>query len=195
MKYSYLFFTIVLVGIFSFATYYWGYCKQKNINSHMNIIIGEKYFLDDSFKSLLTTDSIVVDNVCLAHGKQKVKLLEVVRFPCLVIYLPSIHEDICNSCIEYALNSAMEHIENFSLNKHACIISVNANPEIKERIYKKECYVTDLALLNIPQTNMPYYFILEKNGSVNHLFAPNLLFEKYVDIYFNFLKCKYPFLQ
>lgn len=109
----------------------------------------------------------------------------------LVIYLPSIEEDICNSCIEYALNEAATNVKDFSSNKHICIISVNSNPEIKERIYKKECHVIDKPLLNVPQTNMPYYFILNANGSVECLFTPNFLFKKHTHTYWKLLKRKY----
>lgn len=180
-----------LMWIFLISGVCWSYYKQKSIKSFMSTIIGEKYFLKDSFSSLLMTDTVMVDDIWLNHGGKKIKFSEIVSLPCLIVYLPSIQEDICNSCIEYALNGAMTNIGGFSENKHVCIISLDSNPEIKERIYKKECYVVDKALLDVPQINMPYYFILDKDKHVKYLFAPNSLFKEYTTVYWKRLKSEY----
>lgn len=173
----------------------WGiwqcFSKHESTKLLMNTIIGEKRFLEDSFNNLLSTDTILIDNINLTHGREVIKLSEIISFPCLVIHLPSIEEDICNSCIEYALNEVATNLKKISGNKHICIISVGLNPEIKERIYKKEYYITDKPLLNVPKANMPYYFVLDKDGHVEYLFAPNFSFKEHTDTYWRQLKQKY----
>ena len=166
------------------------YSKQKSTELLISSVVGENRFLKDSFNSLLTIDSIAMDSIWLKHGKDVIKLSELVSFPCLIIYLPSIKEDICNSCIDYALTEAMQNSRSFADNNHVCIISVNHNPEVKERIYKKKCYYVDESFLNVPQMNMPYYFVLDKDGYVDCLFAPNSLFKECTSLYWKLLECR-----
>lgn len=170
---------------------WWNYFKQKQINQYTRAIINEKFYLEDSFKNLLSTDTICIENIWVEHKEQRVKLSNIISFPCLVIYLPSTEEEICGSCIKYALNSVKIHFDNILKNNHICLISASKNPAIKKRIYQKDCYVTQTALLNVPQTNIPYYFILTKEGYVRHLFYPNGLHKKYTIHYLNFLDSIY----
>lgn len=180
-----------LVCVSLFLKVWLDYSKQKDTTLLISTVIAEKRFLKDSFNGLLTINSIDIDSVWLRHGDKIIKFSEVVSFPCLIVYLPSIQEDICNSCIEYALNEVMVNFKEYSRNEHICIISVNSNPEIKERIYKKKCYVVDETLLDVPKANMPYYFVLNKEGHVEFLFAPNFLFKECTTIYWKQLKSNY----
>ena len=91
----------------------WDYSKQKKVTLSISSVIGEKRFLNESFNGLLTVNSITIDSVCLRHGEETVELSEVVSFPCLIVYLPSIQEDICNSCIEYALSEVMSNLRGY----------------------------------------------------------------------------------
>lgn len=80
-------------------------------------------------------------------------------------------------------------------NWHVCIISVGPNPEIKERIYRKECYVVDDSFLDVPRVNVPYYFVMESDGCVKWLFSPNYLFEEFTDIYLKQLRSAYDIFE
>lgn len=161
----------------------------------MSTVIGKNRFLEDSFNDLLTMNSISTDSTFLKYGDTYSKLSDIASFPCPVIYLPSIEEDICNSCIEYALNEVIANFKEFSNNRHICIISTGVNPEIKERIYKKRCYITDNPLFNVSQANMPYYFVVDKNGHIECLFTPNFLFKEYTAAYWRQLKRRYKSLD
>lgn len=181
--------SIVFLLLAIFAGAIWLKCpKQRNTELLINSVAGENRFLKDSFNSLLTIDSVVMDDIWLKRGKEVIKLSELVSFPCLIIYLPSVKENICNSCIDYALTEAMKNSKGFADNNHICVVSVNPNPEVKERIYKKKCYYVDESFLNVPQINMPYYFVLDKDGSVDCLFAPNSLFKEYTSLYWSQLR-------
>lgn len=187
-------FVVIFALVLSLFFVWYNHSKQKNMELLMKNLVGEKYFLNDSFNSFLATPYISVDSVLLRHREDSAKLSDVVSFPCLVIYLPSVKEGICNSCIDYALNEAMNNLKNFSNNEHICIISVEFNPEIRERIYKKKCYFVDDGLLTVPQSNIPYYFVINQGGSVEYLFTPNSLFNEYTNIYLQQLKLKYKIL-
>lgn len=182
---------VVLALVLLFGGLWYSYSKLKRMELVMSNIIGENYYLKDSFNNLSTVNYISVDSVWLKHGQEAVELSKVVSFPCLIIYLPSVHEDVCNSCIDYAINEAMRTFKNFSNSRHICLVSIDFNPEIKERVYKKKCYFVDKALLDVPQVNMPYYFILNKDGSVEFLFAPNSLFKEYTALYWKQLNQKF----
>ena len=177
----------VIMGIFSIGGISWIYSRQEKLKERMNSTIGENRFLKDSFENLVWSDSVSVDSILLKHGRKIVSLSKAVSFPCLIIYLPSIREDVCNSCLIYALDEVKNTLKNFSTSKHICIISVGYNPEIKERIYRKECYVVDDAFLDVPRVNMPYYFVLEKDGNIKWLFSPNYLFKEFTEIYLKHL--------
>lgn len=170
---------------------WWNYFKQKQINQYTRSIIGEKIYLEDSFKNFLSTDTICIDSIWVEHKEQAIKLSDIISFPCLVIYLPSTEEEICGSCIKYALNSVKTHFGNILENNHICLISVSKNPAIKKRIYQKDCYVAQTALLDVPQTNIPYYFILTKEGYVRYLFYPNGLHKEYTIQYLKFMDSIY----
>lgn len=167
------------------------YFRQKQINQYTREIVGEKFYLEDSFHDLLSTDTICIDSISVRHHEKEIKLSDVVSFPCLVIYLPSTEEEICGSCIKYALNSVKTYFENFSKNNHICIISTSENPAIKKRIYRKDCYISQTALFNVPQTDRPYYLVLTEEGCVRYLFYPNGLYEKYTTQYLDFLDSTY----
>lgn len=186
MNKRFIFFTLLIATlvsiIFSFSIR-WINSRIESTNLKINGVIGENRFLKETFKSLLRTDSINIDSIKIIHGENTFKLKDVIKFPCLIIHLPSTEEDICSSCLTYALNEAKENIHNFSTNMHVCIISVGSNPEIKERIYKKTCYTIEKSLINTLHPNMPYYFILNKDGKISQLYNPNYLFKEYTNIY------------
>lgn len=170
---------------------WWNYFKQKQINQYTRSIIGEKIYLEDSFKNFLSTDTICIDSIWVEHKEQAIKLSDIVSFPCLVIYLPSTEEEICGSCIKYALNSVKTNFGNILENNHICLISVSENPAIKKRVYQKDCYVAQTPLLYVSQTNIPYYFILTKEGYVRYLFYPNGLHKEYTIQYLKFMDSIY----
>ena len=128
---------------------WWNYFKQKQINQYTRSIIGEKIYLEDSFKNFLSTDTICIDSIWVEHKEQAIKLSDIVSFPCLVIYLPSTEEEICGSCIKYALNSVKTNFGNILENNHICLISVSENPAIKKRVYQKDCYVAQTPLCTV----------------------------------------------
>lgn len=190
---------LIFISIVIWILLLWGvwtnYSARIELKYLLRNAMNEKYFLEDSFNNLFATDTIDIENVRLNHKGKSIALPNAVTYPCFVVYLPSTQEDICNSCIEYALNEALNNLKRFSENKNICIISVGANPEIKERLYKKTCYVVDKALINAPQANLPYYFVVDTQGVIKDLFSPNFLFKKHVATYWKNLKLKYPWID
>lgn len=161
----------------------WHYVEKVNVSCSINDVIGERRYLKDCVADLLTVNSVNVDSLELRRGEEYFMLSDSVTFPCLVIYLPSIQEDICGSYLVYAINEAQNALGDFFRSKNLCIISLGDNPEIKERIYKKRIYIIDKPLLHVSKAYMPYYFVLEENGNVRSLFCPNSAFEEYTSLY------------
>lgn len=161
----------------------WCYVEKGKVSYSINDVIGERRYLEDCVADLLTVSSVNADSLVLRRGEECFSLSDCVSYPCLVIYLPSVQEDICGSCLFYAINEAQNSLGALFGSKNVCIISLGDNPEIKERIYKKRVYITDRPLLAVPKAYMPYYFILEENGSVNSLFCPNSAFEEHTSAY------------
>lgn len=194
MKRFFIFISISVWGLLL-----WGLWANYSARIELGFLLrngmNEKYFLEDSFKNLLITDTIDIENMHLSYRGESIALSDIVTYPCFVVYLPSIQEDICNSCIEYALNEASENLVGFAENKHICIISVGVNPEIKERLYKKKCYIADSDLINLSSKNIPYYFVITEQGCVKDLFSPNFLFKKHVAFYWQALKLKYQWID
>ena len=166
----------------------WCYAAQKEMSLSISNVIGEKRYLEDSVKELLTRKSIQLDSIELRRGNEHYKLCDIVSFPCIVIYLPSVQEKICGSCLIFAMDEAQKHLEDFFRNKQVCIISLGDNPEMKERIYKKKIFVTDQPLIDVPKTYMPYYFIVNNEGDISHLFCPNSAFKNYTSVYWEKIK-------
>ena len=142
----------------------WRYITQKDVASSINNIIGEKRYLEDSFNDLLTVDFITGDSVNLKRGDTQSQLADLVSYPCMIIYLPSVQEEICGSCLDFAINEARDTLGDLFVSNRINIISLGDNPEIKERIYKKKVYVTETALIDVPKAYMPYYFVLNEDG-------------------------------
>ena len=161
----------------------WRYITQKDVASSINNIIGEKRYLEDSFNDLLTVDFITGDSVNLKRGDTQSHLADLVSYPCMIIYLPSVQEEICGSCLDFAINEARDTLCDLFVSNRINIISLGDNPEIKERIYKKKVYVTETALIDVPKAYMPYYFVLNEDGKVSHLFCPNSAFEDHTTAY------------
>lgn len=113
---------------------------------------------------------------------------ELVDFPCVVVYLPSIKENICSSCLTFALNEAKDALGETFLSERVCVVSVGFNPEIKERVYQKKCYVSEAPLIDVPKVYMPYYFVVYPDGHVRYLFCPNSAFEVYTSLYWAKMK-------
>ena len=106
-----------------------------------------------------------------------------------VIFVP-LSEDICNSCVDYAINSVREFFDDFSESDRFILLAQGRNPVLRSRVYNKQIYhdIPDtlaLNLINNPE-NKPFYFVLNDNMEASMFFIPNALMpeltDKYLDI-------------
>jgi hypothetical protein len=169
--------------------------QEEKFSEKISHLIGEKRYLADSFNALLGDSIYQLDNLQLYHGNDSVDYLDVMELPCLVIYTPFVGELDCMSCITNAIESVMESTKNFSSNAHICMISVNKNPAIQERIYKKPSYFVTKEFLSLPREHTPYYFVITKEKRIEDLFAPEYAYKAYTDMYLKQIKAKYHIIE
>lgn len=174
---------LIVLCVFLSLWVRWCYIEHKEMALSISGVIGEKRYLGDVVKNLMFIDSVKLDSVELRRGEKHYKIRDIVSFPCMVIYLPSVQEKICGSCLSFALDEARKYSEKLFNGNHLCIISLGDNPEVKERIYKKKVFVVDEMLINVPKAYMPYYFMLDRDGRISRLFCPDSSFDKYTFLY------------
>lgn len=111
---------------------------------------------------------------------------ESLQLPALVIYLPY-SEDVCISCISFAIDKIKSSFSDFEVNNQIIIITSKYNPNIKGRVFKKKIYhlIPANPQLGIPADNekIPHYFIISKNRKIDYFFSPNSLFPDLTDKY------------
>lgn len=169
-----------------------GNCWRKNkMQVSINSVIGEKRFLEDYFDISLSGNVLILDSTNLIRKEETKNIFDVIELLCLIIYTPSMDENVCMSCINYAIQEVKKKFTDYSFNRHICIISVRKNPELKERIIKKKCYYVEENILGVSKKNVPYYFVIDENRNINDLFIPNSSFKSYTDTYLKRIDLKY----
>lgn len=106
--------------------------------------------------------------------------------PCFVIYVPDL-ENVCISCVDYAINSAKEHFPDFkTCNRIQVITNAENNPALNARMVGRNILrLKDKSGLGIPADtlNAPQYFIVNSNYEVNAFFTPNSAYPELTDMY------------
>ena len=106
-----------------------------------------------------------------------------------VIYFPLL-EDVCSSCIDFAINSVRDHFDDFSSSDRFLVIAQGKNPYLNSRIIKKHLYEnypgTFLEHIKYNSEKKPFYFVLNKNMEASMFFIPSYnmpeLTKRYLDI-------------
>lgn len=113
-------------------------------------------------------------------------IYEYILLPCLVIYIPK--EEICMSCVDFAINQVKSRFPDFGLNPNILLITSKINPNINSRIFGKRIFHFTSKTENrfgIPadSEDMPQYFLLTANKEINLFFTPNRACIELLDTY------------
>lgn len=149
-------------------------------------IIGEKRYLMDLFDiSMYNNKELTVDTLTFNRKNQIIQAKSEIELPCLIIYIPS-SQNVCMSCINYAILSVKENIPNIYNSKNCCIVSAKHLPILQERIYKKKIFhLEDTISLNV---SYPIYFLLTENINIILPFIPNAQYATFCEKYLRNIK-------
>lgn len=169
--------------------------RKTNDCDSLNDKLGQAQILNlqlkENINSSFRNQGYKVKNLeisCNIDNSSIKSLSESISQPCLIIYIPY-SEDICMSCIHFAITKVKSHFFNFSTNSNICIITSRYNPKIKSRIYQKEIYhlTKENEGFDIPADKvfLPHYFIMDSEFVITSFFTPN---SSYPDLTDNYLK-------
>lgn len=143
-------------------------------------------------QGLIIEDVVIVDD---SNDCNEKILSESINNYSLIIYIPY-SDDICMSCINFAITQVMSHFPNFSTNDNIYIITSRYYPQIKSRIYKKKIYyiTNEISGLKIPADSifLPHYLIINNDLVITSFFTPNSLQPEMTN---NYLESASRFLQ
>ena len=133
-----------------------------------------------------------INEVNIIHQKDTFDLNDVLTFPSLLVYIPE-NEEVCMSCIDYAITSVKNTFENFSQSENVVIVTCGRNVELKERIIKKDIYFTlnDKPLIDT-ELKSPIYLLVNEELQILSSFIPNILNDhwtvEYIKGVYDFIK-------
>ena len=116
-------------------------------------------------------------------------LSESISKPSLIIYIP-FSEDLCSSCVRYAITKVENAYPSLVQNNRVQIITSNYNPLVKSRVYKINILYLSIEnpKLNIPADRdeieiLPRYLIVNKDLIITSFFTPNSQYPERTDDY------------
>ncbi len=186
---TFLIILVLLVNIFLILVIH-----RKNADcGSLNDNLGQAQILNlqlkESINSSFSNQGYKVENLeisCDIDNSNTKLLSESISQPCLIVYIPY-SEDICMSCIHFAITKVKSYFSNFSTNRDICIITSCYNPKIKSRIYQKKIYHLSKKNggFNIPADKkfLPHYFIVDKKFVITSFFTPNSSYPDLTDDY------------
>lgn len=185
---------VLLINIFLISVIH----RKTRVCDSLNDKLGQALILNlqlkENINSSYCNQGFKVENLkisCSIDNSSIKPLSESISQPCLIIYIPY-SEDICMSCIHFAITKVKSHFSNFSTNSNICIITSRYNPKIKSRIYQKEIYhlTKENGGFDIPADNMflPHYFIVDSKLVITSFFTPNSSYPDLTDDYLKSVK-------
>ncbi len=172
----------------------------RNGNSQMSDVDPEstrlqREILYESFIYSTTNEGSIIGNIEVYEDSDKpFFLFDSISLPILMIVMPPT-EDICNSCINYAVHSVKYFFPDFLDNKRVIVFSHKLNSRIKSQMDRKKMYycVSDSCKLGLihGQASKPFYVVLNPDRKASMFFTPNNLMPELTDRYLKIVKEKY----
>ncbi|MDR2037253.1 MAG: hypothetical protein LBQ60_04950 [Bacteroidales bacterium] len=168
---------------------------RKNITEKVETADLQNVILYNSFLFSMVNDGKDLNNLeVYTDSKNKFFLFDSIRTSTLMICIPP-SEDICSSCIDYAVNSVKDFFPDFSSNGNIIIFSHTIDSRIKNRIHEKKIYrcFSDDCILGLTNNieNKPFYIITDTDRKANMFFVPNSLMPELTSRYLKIVSDRY----
>lgn len=170
---------VILINILLIAVIHrkTNYCNSLNDKLEQAQILNLQ--LKENINSSFRNQGYKLKNIeisCNIDNSNAKSFSESISQPCLIIYIPY-SEDICMTCIHFAITKVKTHFSNFSTNSNIYIISSRYNPKISSRIYQKEIYHFTQKTMGFDiaadKVLLPHYFIVDSKLVITSFFTPN----------------------
>ncbi len=148
-----------------------------------------------AFINSVMTDGCILNDITVSKSQgQPFLLFDSLAFPALIIGIP-LSEDICGSCVDYAVNTVSNFFPDFSNNERIVVLSHVSDPNVKERVYRKSVYryLSDSCQLGLRGMiiSKPFYVIIDKDKKANMFFVPNSLMPDLTKQYLAIVRKRY----
>ncbi|MFS4457434.1 hypothetical protein [Maribacter sp. 2304DJ31-5] len=185
------------------------YKKQSNNLKNELSVLEEKYnFLNDLNRNNLKNEKHAFENSLMYNGKKvssKAKLqsgnnekIDFNRlFPKNHILIYRISENVCSICYDETIEKLMSFSEDIGSSKILILVPLKRIREL--RTYLKE-FKSNIRFYGVKENTLglnldnfsPFFFILNKNGGVEHIFEPlKVDKDNQLENYFGMLKYRY----
>ena len=151
--------------------------------------------LYNSFMFAMMNDGVKLERLQEITTEWNGKVIPInINKPVLIIFVP-LSDDICSSCVNYAINSVRDSFDDFSKNDRIFLLAQGRNPILKSRVYNKPIYheIPDSYILNLITTpeKKPFYFVVDDNMEASMFFVPNSLMPELTEKYLKLVAKRY----
>lgn len=174
MMKNYIIPLIVIVSVITATHLFASSLYRKQIEQEQIKLANEQgkvRYNEWSFSLFASVVGQSVDKTIWKHYADTVSIEDCISYPCLLIYVSPM-ENLCISCVNYAISSVQETYADEWESPQIGILTCGYNGELKERVLKKKVYSVEKDMFAIKNFNNPVYLLVGKDKKIVSSFMP-----------------------
>ncbi len=156
-------------------------------------ICKEYDYLEESLNIQLYNESEELNDPILFYGNDSSKTVNVFNKINDKVLIFRFSGEMCNSCLDSWINMIKTNFADFAENKRILLIGIHLNPRVKESYYGKQMLSYKEGDFGLPleKTDIPFFFVIDKERVSKMVFVPNLDYPGLTEMYLKNVKKRY----